>query len=42
LDACDDTAFADRVVECILAKYRELEAGDLDYVRAQLRRPKAA
>jgi uncharacterized protein (DUF2336 family) len=41
-DACDDTAFSDRVVERILAKYRELEAGDLDYVRAQLRRSKAA
>jgi uncharacterized protein (DUF2336 family) len=41
-DASDDDAFADRVVERILAKYRELEAGDLDYVLAQLRRPKAA
>lgn len=38
----DDAAFADRVVDRILAKYRELEGGDLDYVRAQLRRPKAA
>jgi len=41
-DASDDAAFADRVVECILTKYRELEAEDLDYVLAQLRRPKAA
>lgn len=42
VEACDAAAFADRVVESILAKYRELEAGDLDYVLAQLRRPKAA
>lgn len=41
-DACDAAAFADRVVESILAKYRELESGDLDYVLAQLRRAKAA
>lgn len=41
-DARDDAAFTDRVVECILSKYRELEAEDLDYVLAQLRRPKAA
>jgi uncharacterized protein (DUF2336 family) len=40
--ACDDTAFSDRVVECILAKYGELEASDLEYVRSQLRRPQAA
>jgi uncharacterized protein (DUF2336 family) len=41
-DASDDDAFADRVVERILAKYRELETGDLDYLVAQLRRSKAA
>jgi uncharacterized protein (DUF2336 family) len=41
-DACKAEAFTDRVVESILAKYRELEAGDLDYVLGQLRRPRAA
>lgn len=41
-DACDDATFTERVVERILAKYRELETGDLDYVLSQLRRSKAA
>jgi uncharacterized protein (DUF2336 family) len=41
-DACDDAAFGERVVERILAKYRELEVGDLEYVLAKLGRQKAA
>ncbi len=39
---CDDAAFTDRVVECILQKYRELEVCDLDYLLAKLGRANAA
>lgn len=39
---CDDAAYTDRVIDCILQKYRELEVCDLDYLLAKLGRPKAA
>ncbi|NOT40557.1 MAG: DUF2336 domain-containing protein [Alphaproteobacteria bacterium] len=42
VDPGDDAAFADRVVERILEKYRELEVCDLDYLLTKLGRAKAA
>lgn len=42
VNAYDGVAFTDHVVERILAKYRELEVCDLDYLLTKLGRAKAA